>query len=68
MGQISHVVSNPHGKLEFIVGSMEVVNITATQCIHEASLQMEARMDQLHASMEDEKTPDILKKVKSKKG
>lgn len=43
---------------------MEVVNITATQCIYEASLQMEARIDQLHASIDDDKTPDILKKVK----
>lgn len=44
-------------------GNNEVINITKTQCIHEASLQMEAKMDQLLA-IKDNSTPDILKNVK----
>lgn len=41
------------------VGSTEVVNITTLQCIHEASLQMETRMERSSQS-----TPDVLKNVK----
>lgn len=45
-------------------GSTEVVNITTAQCVHEASLQMETKMNQIQAVEGVSTTPDILKKVK----
>lgn len=48
----------------YFSGSMEVVNITATQCLHEASEQMKAKSEQLEAIGSDDKALEVLKKVK----
>eukprot|EP00970_Alexandrium_tamarense_P008184 scaffold1559_cov193-Alexandrium_tamarense.AAC.1 len=44
-------------------GPSEVINITSTQCIHEATLQMQAKTEQLSSSADDDKTLEILRKV-----
>mmetsp|Transcript_32071 Transcript_32071/g.59231 ORF Transcript_32071/g.59231 Transcript_32071/m.59231 type:complete len:1221 (+) Transcript_32071:86-3748(+) len=44
-------------------GPMEVVNITATQCLHETSEQMKAKSEQLDAFDGDQKALEILKRV-----
>jgi len=46
-------------------GSMEVVNITATQCLHETSEQMNAKSEQLDASdaSKDDEALQVLKRV-----
>ena len=45
-------------------GSMEVVNITAAQCLHETSEQMKAKSKDNDASIGDDKNMEVLRKVK----
>jgi len=45
-------------------GSMEVVNITAAQCLHETSEQMKVKSEQLDAADGDQKALEILLRVK----
>jgi len=50
--------------LQHHLGSMEVVNITATQCLHETSEQMKAKSEELEATIGNDAALDVLKKVK----
>ena len=45
-------------------GSVEVVNVTATQYLHESSELMKAKSEQLAASEKDDATLEVLQRVK----
>lgn len=45
-------------------GSLEVINITAAQCLHETSEQMKAKSEQLDATNKDDAALQLLNRVK----
>ena len=56
--------TNSRVSVVFVSGSMEVVNITATQCLSKTSEQMKVKSERFDAINGDQKALEVLKRVK----